>query len=220
MSKNKSAFSLIELSIVILVIALLISGFVGAAKLIENSKIQRLVKEITNVSTAYQSFNIIYSEPPGDFSNADTFFDSLYSSSTYISSGDGDGFIETGEDTQSVRHLQAANLITAINSANTHIMFDSFDGAGLFLYSFGDTGYGYALDSNLLQIGDNSNINNPFLIPYQADQVDEKIDDGQAQTGRMAYQTAGSVTDATCANGTDYNLSSTTVGCNIIWGVD
>jgi prepilin-type N-terminal cleavage/methylation domain-containing protein len=70
MKKNK-AFSLIELSIVLIIIGLLIAGVSGGKNLIESSKIQAGIKDIGKLKTAINSFIEINDRMPGSKWNND-----------------------------------------------------------------------------------------------------------------------------------------------------
>ena len=73
---------------------------------------------------------------------------------------------------------------------------------------------------NMLHIG-KPTVNDAFLIPYQQYKVDKKLDDGHSQSGKMSYKVLGTVTDASCSGTeSDYDLTSNTVGCNIIMELD
>ena len=66
---NDKAFSLIELSIVLIIIGLLVAGITGGQSLIESAKIQSLIKEITGYKQASYLFQIQKGRLPGDLNN-------------------------------------------------------------------------------------------------------------------------------------------------------
>lgn len=53
---NKKGFSLVELSIVLIIVALLVSGVIGSRSLINNSKINLINSEYTTLKIAIRSF--------------------------------------------------------------------------------------------------------------------------------------------------------------------
>jgi prepilin-type N-terminal cleavage/methylation domain-containing protein len=65
--KQQKGFTLIELSIVILVIGILVGGVVLGGKIVEQSKFSKFVNEFQTVSTAITIFKDTYSAYPGDF---------------------------------------------------------------------------------------------------------------------------------------------------------
>ena len=64
--KNILAFSLIELSIVLIIIGLLVSGIVGGASLIESAKISSLITDIRKYDQALTTFYSLKGYLPGD----------------------------------------------------------------------------------------------------------------------------------------------------------
>ncbi len=69
-SKNKNfAFSLIELSIVLIIIGLLVAGVTGGASLIESAKIRRAITEFNNIKVGFNAFYTAKDRVPGDLNN-------------------------------------------------------------------------------------------------------------------------------------------------------
>ena len=66
-SKKKSAFSLIELSIVLIIIGLLIAGITGGASLIKNSELRSAISEARGYQVAVNGFYSLYNQLPGDY---------------------------------------------------------------------------------------------------------------------------------------------------------
>ncbi len=66
-SSKKSAFSLIELSIVLIIIGLLIAGVTGGASLIKSSQLRSVMGEARGYAVAVNAFNSQFSGLPGDF---------------------------------------------------------------------------------------------------------------------------------------------------------
>ena len=85
---KKSAFSLIELSIVLIIIGLLIAGITGGASLIKSATLRAVMTEARNYNTAVNSFYVAYNAYPGDYTV--NFASGV--ATGYI--GDGDGKIE------------------------------------------------------------------------------------------------------------------------------
>lgn len=66
-AKNKSAFSLIELSIVLIIIGLLIAGVTGGAALIKSSELRSVMGEARGYAVAVNAFYTQYDALPGDY---------------------------------------------------------------------------------------------------------------------------------------------------------
>jgi prepilin-type N-terminal cleavage/methylation domain-containing protein len=69
-SSKKSAFSLIELSIVLIIIGLLIAGITGGASLIKNSELRSAISEARGYEVAVNGFYSQYNALPGDYPKA------------------------------------------------------------------------------------------------------------------------------------------------------
>lgn len=104
--KNKnSGFTLIELSIVLVVIGLLIGGVFVGRDLIEFAKVRAQITQISDIETQINTFNVKYNCLPGDCDNATDLLGSgsvsSYSYGTCNSSvcnGTGNGIIQAGYD--------------------------------------------------------------------------------------------------------------------------
>ena len=69
-SSKKSAFSLIELSIVLIIIGLLIAGVTGGASLIKSSQLRSVMGEARGYAVAVNAFYSQFNGLPGDFSTS------------------------------------------------------------------------------------------------------------------------------------------------------
>ncbi|MCE3255533.1 MAG: prepilin-type N-terminal cleavage/methylation protein [Rickettsiaceae bacterium] len=67
---RKKAFSLIELSIVIIIIGLLVAGVVGGASLVNNAQLRTIMNEARGYQTVVNAFYTKYNSLPGDYNNA------------------------------------------------------------------------------------------------------------------------------------------------------
>lgn len=66
-NKNKG-FSLIELSIVLIILGLLVAGVTGGASLIESAKQRKIINKFRNFETAYYTYYTMYNRVPGSSS--------------------------------------------------------------------------------------------------------------------------------------------------------
>jgi prepilin-type N-terminal cleavage/methylation domain-containing protein len=104
-SSKKSAFSLIELSIVLIIIGLLIAGITGGASLVNSSTMRAVMGEARGYGVAVNSFYSQFNAYPGDYNVA--LGTSNIVSGTAYSGGDGDSVIEygAGEGTGALHQL-------------------------------------------------------------------------------------------------------------------
>ena len=122
--KKQSAFTLIELSIVLVIIGLIVGGVLVGQDLINSASIRNQISQIEQMDLAVNTFKLKYDCLPGDCSNATQFF-AASSQPEQVFNGDGNrnlsfidlggdgsiGFFE-GEQAFFYDHLAAANLIS------------------------------------------------------------------------------------------------------------
>lgn len=127
---NKQAFSLVELSIVLVILGLLTGGILAGQSLIRASELRAVTSEYQRYATATQTFRDKYFAIPGDFNGATKFWgrlngnaDCATNSAAAVAApgacdGDGDGMSEGGagpgtsaEMLQFWRQLALAGLI-------------------------------------------------------------------------------------------------------------
>jgi len=109
--KKTKAFSLVELSIVLIIIGLLVAGVSSGQKLIKMAKYKRIAQEMDNVEMALKTFNLTYDALPGDMPNAEDLWGTYNASSnpTGTVNGNGDGSIDhygSGTTRESIRAWQ------------------------------------------------------------------------------------------------------------------
>lgn len=142
--RSSGGFTLVELSIVIIIIGLITGGVIGARSLIESGKVSSQIQQISEFKTAYSAFKLQYDAIPGDMRDAEDYFGSgcggSFSSSPvgripYFCNGNGDKCISNancadqlyGNYSDSIRfnvHLNKSEIMPDINyasSSNRHI---------------------------------------------------------------------------------------------------
>ena len=75
MNRNKG-FTLIELSVVIVIIGLIVAGIVGGQSLVRQAKIRSVVTDLNKYHTAFNTFRLEYDGYPGDIKNAEDYWGS------------------------------------------------------------------------------------------------------------------------------------------------
>lgn len=68
--KGVSGFTLVELSIVIVIIGLIVAGVTAGQSLVKQASLRALVTDINNIKTSVTSFKLQYDSLPGDMANA------------------------------------------------------------------------------------------------------------------------------------------------------
>lgn len=102
------AFSLMEVSIVLLIIGIIAGGMLKGKDLIEAAQVRTVVNDFQNLQTAFESYINSYGAIPGD----DTAVSERFPG---VANGDGDGKISSDDAKKVFEHLFSAGLISAKN---------------------------------------------------------------------------------------------------------
>ena len=158
MRKNQKGFTLVEMSIVLVVIGLITGGIMGGKSLIRAAQLRSIMEEYKYYSNAIQIFNERYQSYPGDMPDATNVWPvatfcpgttAQGSTNGTTCNGDGDGRIETAAATaneafRSWQHLANAGLIEGIYNGVTgpgHAQFHAVIGTNVPKSKFPDTGW-------------------------------------------------------------------------------
>lgn len=207
----KRAFSLIELSIAIVIIGLLVGGVLVARDLIAASEIRQVISTVERYKTAINSFRDKYMNLPGDLPDQSHWWPdecaAVNTDWTRPCSGNGDGDISRTPGPAPIYNEQVLalnNLIWAgfidgpIRDASglppaafyAHPILDSENSAiyiarpGQSINAHWYTDFKPNVHS--LWIGgrhENNWLQGGVLAPMEAHRIDEKIDDGKPRTG-------------------------------------
>jgi prepilin-type N-terminal cleavage/methylation domain-containing protein len=124
--RNERGFSLVELSIVLVILGLLTGGILGGQELIRAAELRSVGEDMKTYATAVYTFRDKYMATPGDMDNATRFWDAAHTTpstcrttigtGTQTCDGDGDGEIDVNSTGSSERlrawqHLANAGLI-------------------------------------------------------------------------------------------------------------
>ncbi|MFZ8865098.1 MAG: prepilin-type N-terminal cleavage/methylation domain-containing protein [Rickettsiales bacterium] len=205
----KKGFSLVELSVVLIIIGILIAAVATSTKLIGNSKLRKVMQEVESMKSGINTFYASFDAYPGDFKRASDFFDG-------VPDGNGDNFVEYNpENPYAWLHLASAAVIDGSFSGE---MSGSGEGAtprenspgsqyspGVcynYIYNADLTGSTVDTAQNNITVG-TSVTNKPCVastfIPKDAEFIDAKLDDGNPVNGNIrAYGGSNS-------NGTTYS---------------
>ncbi|PIR37639.1 MAG: hypothetical protein COV35_09090 [Alphaproteobacteria bacterium CG11_big_fil_rev_8_21_14_0_20_39_49] len=199
-------FTLIELSIVIVLIGLIVAGVVGGQSLVKQAKLRNLISDVNQVRTAINTFKLQYNALPGDIRNIQSYYPS-------IQNGNGNGIMNhnSNEHQGFWEVLQVENLYTKyVEGPNPeHAHTNS-------VTPFGDGVYYRILSPNILygssnkwqlQIGDIDSTNrlHQYMSTKDTISLDTKLDDGLASDGRIkASRNFTTRFDSGCVTEGDY----------------
>jgi prepilin-type N-terminal cleavage/methylation domain-containing protein len=231
---TKHGFTLVELSIVLVIIGLIVGGVVGGQSLIHSKKISSIISDVNKIKTALNTFELQYDCKPGDMIDAHDYWGTDCNAAEGTCNGDGDNLIETNgnEHLMSWRHLSLAEVIpgnyTGVGSVAIY-------GENVYKGPFDNTGYG--LRDNTWSTNGQENhqwlfygasygatsMADASLAPTDAFAIDKKIDDGKRNTGKIIGNGGfdGVSGNVNCASGTSgYKLDYSDRACRLEFMMD
>ncbi|WP_413207177.1 type II secretion system protein [Rhodospirillum sp. A1_3_36] len=191
----RPGFTLIEMSMVLVLIGLILGGVLKAQQLIDSTRLKMTIGEWESTRAAFSIFRDRYNALPGDFDEAST-----YLANAAIRNGDGDGVIGSADlsmgssyDAESSRaweHLTYGNFLTGVKldggaGQDQSVLPAKLSGLSLVVIhgTFGDTaGTGHWLR---LQDSVSGAPTRNALSGAQAREIDTRYDDGNADTGHI-----------------------------------
>lgn len=237
---GQKGFTLVELSIVIVIIGLIIAGVTAGQTLVKQAQLRSILTQADQIRSSVNAFKLQYNNFPGDINNASTYWstgcNAAGTGASVAAECDGDGNKQikmnagdnTDEGYEAWLHLSKANLFpgafvpgTAVTGTiNTNIPASKYTGAGMTIGYDTSTNLGAnapAIGKNVILFGaqvSSAIASGPFLSAPQASSLDTKADDGNPLKGSIVGNGTGTATGSTgcrdTTTGNTYNLSSTT----------
>lgn len=201
--KQHQGFSLLELSIVLVIIGLIVGGIVAGASMIRSAELNKIGTDLARLQTTINTFKLKYDARPGDMKNAYSFWGADCGTDTENTSascnGNGNGNYETqNELVEFAHHLALSQMISGSYTGTygvgtvadpyytDEVIETSLNGvfrpwySASVLYDKSNVNFisVAALDST-------GNTTLGILSPSEAWSVDKKIDDGEVDSGKL-----------------------------------
>ncbi len=216
---HQAGITLVELAIGIVIIALLLASVLAGKNLSKAGKLRAVMGEIEDHRSGFVRFFDKYGDLPGDMTDADENFN------CGACDGNGDERIEwaNGEGAMAWRHLQLARMLSASEMSGIggnavigdNVPASKMPGGGYYVdfeAGFGNFfGFGAATGAGVN--------NDPILRPEDAMNIDLKLDDGNADVGRVRANNRTTATLCKNAQG-EYNFTERVARCFVQFQLD
>lgn len=173
---TQRGFTLIEISVVLVIIGLMAGGLLKSQKMIEETRFKNFKNQITDFSAAVYAFQNQFRYLPGDFPRASSTFTAPAGISIFDGNGNGvlsitSAWTGPSEQKASIQHLTLAGLlkgeVTNINGYESNIQVSEGWIAGLCTVRGGQGLCILNIKQHIIQ------------------RLDEELDDGNLATGKI-----------------------------------
>jgi len=206
----KIGFTLIELSIVLVIIGLIVGGILVGQDLIKAAEIRATVSQLEKYSTAVNTFRGKYNGLPGDLLNAGNFgFDTTRGPGANGTDGnsDGDGLMESGGNgaagtfagevacfwddlwvagliSENLNNSDGCGAVRTINPIVSAVPITKL-GRNNYVLVGSTLGVNYWGVTGITSITGGVEVLDKLLTPAEAFQLDSKLDDGAGTSGSV-----------------------------------
>lgn len=224
----RKGFSLLELSIVLVVIGLVVGGIMTGNDLIKQSLFKKVVAEKDKYASAIMQFTEKYAELPGDITKSSTYWSSCATPATDCN-GNGNGYIDftagntTTESLRMWNHLNLAgiypNSLSGVRDSSGYSISNSpvAPMGGYAIWSVESrTLSNQTVNALILTMGGSSGTADDaysVLTAVEAYSIDKKVDDGLPTSGEVQSTEGGDVAANSCANSNAYVATGTNRVC-------
>jgi len=222
---HKKGFTLVELSITLVIIGLLIAAITSGSHLIQAAKINKVISELSGHATAAYDFKDKYGFWPGDMPNATSFWEG-----TVTTNGDGNEQINNDTKEENLLawyHLSKADFIPGDYTGTPGSGFKpkinvppSAISDEAFYYIKTVTIDGRYEEVIQLSSDGAGDPDGSALTPEDARAIDKKIDPGDglvANIGTLRSERGSDQTGTTCIDAGNYLLTDYTISCRLIY---
>ncbi|MDP4725481.1 MAG: prepilin-type N-terminal cleavage/methylation domain-containing protein [Alphaproteobacteria bacterium] len=187
-----AAFSLIELSVVLVIVGVLMGAIFKGQDLLDIAKVRSVVHDFQHIKVAIHNYQDTYGALPGNDPNAEMRFGSG------VAKGRGNGLIESTESTSVWVHLHKAG-----DWESTTPPTSKFGGNYDIVSSVDES-----MPGNWIRLSKDNG--QALLTPKQVQKLMSKIDEGQAASdssqGLLRAKEGQGLSAGQCVNGSNLNL--------------
>ena len=222
------AFTLVELSIVLIIIGFIIAGITAGISMAKAARLNAVVTEIRNMQVAILNFRSRYNSLPGDHPGAFAIWGSACGDGTIgganSCSGNGNGFVDfanpstnpPAENIKFWQHLSLAQMLSSNLTGQIVPTTGQVAGVNVPRTAYGNGGGYWALNvsysikplSNFIELGTYYNVGGngrayqaSIMSPIDAYGIDSKMDDGNPIAGLVTVLRGTEIGSTLCVTG-------------------
>jgi prepilin-type N-terminal cleavage/methylation domain-containing protein len=217
--REKTGFTLVELSVVLVIIGFLVAGVSAGANMVKQAQIRSVISDLVGFQASYNGFVSRYNKIPGDMDIASAYWPGANNCATTVvnCNGNGNGVINfatgargngTGDETERAwKHMALAGVIGqgivevadsfTATAVGTNAPAGRITGTG-FMIGSGTLGTGvtspFAATTSIILVGrsaTNNSLVSGALKPEDAFNLDVKVDDGIVSGGNFQGANTG-----------------------------
>lgn len=204
MKNNNKGFSLIELSIVLIIMGLLVAGITGGASLIKSAELRSFMSELRNYQTAVNAYYTSVGSLPGTTTGQIAFGKSCDAWAAMSKEGTVDvtlnSFATSGENcsTESITAISSSNSPTAKLKGAFYAIGYNNNAADNVIFVAADAETVSALTAAVPATTSSAGtaVTKAALTRKEAKLVDDKMDNGISDSGKVRAYTAGTVSES------------------------